>query len=151
VTFDPATIQNIIVSHAEKLGLFDRVNAHEPKNAPGNGLSAAVWADQIVPVQSSGLDSTTIRVSYSIRVYQNMVKEPQDDIDAVVLAGVAALMTAYSGDFTLGDNAREVDLLGAHGVPLAAQSGYLNQDGRLYRVMTITLPIIFNDVFEQVA
>jgi hypothetical protein len=42
-----------------------------------------------------------------------------------------------------------VDLLGSAGAPLSAQAGYLNQDGRLFRVMTLTLPIIVNDVWDQ--
>jgi len=36
-------------------------------------------------------------------------------------------------------------------VPLSALAGYLNQDGKLYRVMTVTLPIIINDIWAQVA
>jgi hypothetical protein len=151
MTFDPAATQDVIVSHAKKLGVFDRVNAHEPKSAPGRGLSCAIWAASIDPVQTSGLASTSVRVVYSIRVYVNMTREPQDAIDRDVLAAVAKLMAAYSADFTLDDEAREIDLLGSYGIALSAQAGYLNQDNRLFRVMTISLPIIFNDVFEQVA
>ncbi|MGH3381363.1 MAG: hypothetical protein ACRDP6_42190 [Actinoallomurus sp.] len=151
MSFDPMVTQDVIVSHAKRLGLFDRVHAHEPKSAPGNGLTCAIWADHIGPIQSSGLDSTSLRVTYSVRLYYPMLKEPQDAIDRTVLAAVAALMSAYSGDFTLDDEARHVDLLGAYGVALSSQAGYLDQDKRLFRVFTISLPIIFNDVFEQVA
>jgi hypothetical protein len=149
--FDPVAVQDIIVSHAKKLGVFDRVNAHEPKSAPGKGLSCAIWAGPIDPIRASGLDSTSIRVIYEIRVYLNMLRDPQDAIDRDVLAAVAKLMAAYSADFTFGGEARHVDLLGAYGPALSAQPGYLNQDNRLYRVMTINLPIIFDDVFEQEA
>jgi len=34
-------------------------------------------------------------------------------------------------------------------VALMAKAGYLSQDGRIYRVMVITIPIIVNDVFTQ--
>lgn len=150
MTFDPVATQDAIVSHAKRLGAFERVYAHEPKSAPLGGVTAAVWVDHIEPIKSSGLSATTCRVHYSIRVYTNMTKEPQDGIDRELLAAVAKLMTSYSTDFTFGDEARHIDLLGAYGPSLSAQAGYLNQDGRLFRVMTITLPVIFDDVFEQV-
>lgn len=151
MTFDPEAVQDVIVSHAKKLGVFDRVHAHEPKSAPGKGYTCAIWADHIEPLSSSGLAATSCRVNYSIRVYGNMTKEPQDAIDREILLAVSKLMAAYSGDFTFENEARHIDLLGAYGPALSAQAGYLNQDNRLYRVMTITLPIIFDDVFEQVA
>lgn len=151
MTFDPTVDLDSLVSHAKKLGTFERVYTHEPRNAPGNGLSCVIWGDRIDPIRSSGLDSTSLRVAFSIRVYKPMASEPQDGIDPAVLAAVAKLMAAYSGDFTLGGDARHIDLLGAQGQAMSAQAGYLNQDGRLFRVMTITLPIIYNDCFEQVA
>ena len=44
-----------------------------------------------------------------------------------------------------------VDLLGMAGSPLGAQAGYINQDGALYRVMTITLPLLITDAWTQAA
>lgn len=149
--FDPVATQDAIVSHAKHLGVFDRVFAHEPKSAPLSGFSCAIWAAHIIPITASGLSSTSVRVQYAIRVFGNMTKEPQDGIDRDILGAVAKLMAAYSGDFTLGGEARHIDLLGRYGPSLSAQAGYLNQDNRLFRVMTITLPVVFDDVFEQVA
>lgn len=151
MSFNAGTLVDAAVSHAQALGVFERVNAHEPKNAPGNGLSAAVWAQSLWPVpRGSGLASTTARLVLNVRIYSNMVAEPQDMIDPNVISAVDLLMNAYSGDFELGGNVRNVDLLGQAGVPLSAEAGYLNQDGRIYRVMTITLPLIINDVWSQV-
>lgn len=146
-----STILDSVVSHAMALGLFERVNGHEPKNAPGLGLTAAVWVDRIEPVRSSGLASGSGRLVFNVRVYTGMTSEPQDAIDPNVLSAVDALMGAYAGDFDLGGSVRHVDLLGAAGTPMQAQAGYINQDGRIYRVMTITLPLIVNDIWEQVA
>jgi len=145
-------ILDAVTSHAETLGQFERVNGHEPKNAPGNGLSCAVWVASISPARGQhGLAQTSARVVLNVRVFSPMLQEPQDGIDPAVMEAVDALMNAYSGDFTLGGNVRNVDLLGMAGVPMEAQAGYLNQDNRLYRVMTITLPLIVSDVWEQVA
>jgi len=141
-----------IVSHALASGLFARVNSHEPKNAPGSGITCAIWVQQITPVApASGLASTSARLAFTVRIYTSMLSEPQDAIDPEILAAVDTLLGLYSGDFSLGGYARNVDLLGSFGIPLSAVAGYLNQDGRLMRVMDITLPIIVNDVWDQVA
>ena len=138
-----------LVTHAQASGRFETVNSHEPKSAPGNGLRVAIWADKVTPVRTSGLNITSALVTLMVRVYSNMVSEPQDAIDPEIVGAVDVLMAAYSGDFELGGLAREVDLLGAYGAGLSAQAGYLNQDGRLYRVVTITVPILVNDAWTQ--
>lgn len=150
VGLNAVEIQGALISHALTLGLFASVNGFEPKAAPMDGIHGALWLNAIEPARGrSGLTSTTVRLSYSFRVGVNMLAEPQDDIDLDILVATAALMRQYSGDFELGGSAAFVDLLGAHGAPLAAQAGYLNQDSKMFRVMVITIPIIVNDVFLQ--
>lgn len=153
--YDSDALFNAVVSHAQTLGLFERVNGHEPKNAPGSGLTAAVWVQLIGPVPlGSGLAATTGRIEFSVRIYTNMLAEPQDAIDPEVTRAALALVGVYSGDFDLGQadaGIRCVDLLGMYGAALSAQAGYLNQDGKLYRVMTVTLPVIVNDLWTQSA
>lgn len=136
-------------SHALALGIFQSVNGHEPKNAPGAGLNAALWVQSIEPIRSSGLDSTSVRIEFSLRIYQNMLKDPQDSIDPALIDAVDVLFGQYSGDFDLAQTVRQIDLLGTYGNALSAQAGYISQDSKLYRVMTITLPVIVNDTWEQ--
>lgn len=146
-----AAILDGVVSHALATGHFERVNAHEPKSAPGNGLTAAVWAQSIGPVPAgSGLQMTSGLVVFNVRLYTPMISEPQDAIDPALITALDALFVAYSGDFELGGNVRCIDLLGQAGTPMQAQAGYLEQDRKIYRVMTITLPVIVNDAWEQV-
>lgn len=150
--FDVNPVINAVISHAQATGKFETVNGYEPKSAPGTGLSAAVWGQTIGPQPAaSGLQSTTVRVVLNVRIYQNFLSQPEDMIDPTVMAAVGSLMDAYSGDFTLGGLVRNVDLLGMQGIPLSAQAGYINQDGKMYRVYTLTVPVIINDQFEQVA
>lgn len=151
MAFDVVAVENAIVSHQLASGHFESVNFHEPKNAPGNGVRAATWVRSIDPIRSSGLASTTIRVIWNTRIYVNMLQEPQDQIDRNILNAATDLMLDYTADFELGGEARHIDILGAYGQSLAADAGYLTQDEREYRVMIITLPVIFNDVFDQVA
>ena len=156
MSFDGAAVRdllNALVTHAMTLGLFESPQTHEPKSAPGNGLQCSIWVDTIGPVTSSGLDATSGRVVFHVRIYSNMLQEPQDDIDPNILTAVCALLDDYTGQFELGGagGTRNVDLLGQHGTPLSAQAGYLTIDNRMYRVMVITMPVIINDLFEQVA
>jgi hypothetical protein len=147
---DLQPVLDALVSHAATSGYFGRVNKHEPKNAPGNGLTAAIWAQHIRPYKS-GLASTTVRVEWRLRIYTSMLSEPQDAIDPAMLAATGALMAAYSAGFTLDGLVRSVDLLGESGVPLQAQAGYLPIDNKMYRFMDITVPVVINDVFDQSA
>lgn len=150
MALDFTGLVNAAVSHAQTLGLFEGGTTHEPKSAPGSGRRWAIWLRRVGPAPGgSGLISTTGRVELTVRVYQNMLAEPQDEIDADMAAAIDALFVAYSGDFTLGGLAREVDLLGEYGAPLSGEAGYLPQDGRLYRVFDIALPLIVNDLWEQ--
>jgi hypothetical protein len=151
MTLAVSSIFNGVQSHALSVGHFERVNGHEPKVAPGVGVTCALWVQDITPVKSSGLNSTSVRLEFTVRTYQSMLSEPRDAIDPKMLIAVSTLMAAYSADFTLGGLIRVVDLLGAYGDPMNARAGYLEQDKRLYRVMTITLPLIVNDVWDQVA
>ena len=154
MTFDSAAVTALfgaVTSQASRLGLFESVTGHEPKSAPAAGLTCAVWVEDISPVLSSGLAAVSGRVTFNVRVYNNMLAEPQDQIDPDILSAVCALLGAFSGGFTLGGTVREVDLLGAEGPPLSAAAGYLNHDNRLFRVMDITLPIVINDLWNEVA
>lgn len=140
-----------IGSHAQGLGFFEQVLLHEPKSAP-RAPAAAVWMRDIKPVRMrSGLDKVSILVTFSIRLYANMLQEPEDAIDRDLTLAVDALMTAYAGDFELGDGDRTIDLFGSAGTDLVAEMGYLEQDKTLFRVCVITLPVLINDVWDEVA
>lgn len=140
-----------MASFAMSTGYFDRVNQHEPKNAPGRGLTCAMWIDRIQPARGqSGLVATTARVTFNVRVYTSMLQNPQDMIDPNVMAASDALFEAYSSHFTFNGDAAWIDLMGAtQGHPLEAQSGYINIDNKVYRVMTISVPCIVNDAWPQ--
>lgn len=137
-------------SHASASGHFEQVNGHEPINpAPSGGLTAAVWVNDVTAIRTSGLDSTSALVVLNVRIYTSATAFPLDAIDPAVTAAVDALCTAYVGDFTFDGLIRNVDVRGAHGQPLSARAGYIQQDGALTRVMTIWLPCIVNDLWTE--
>jgi hypothetical protein len=151
VSLNIAAITDAVASHALRLGVFDRVNQHEPKVAPGNGITAAVWVDRILPVRKSGLNKTSVSLVFNVRLFTSMLAEPQDMIDTNLVGALDLLMAAFNGDYELGGLVREVDIFGMNGIALNSQAGYVNQDNRMYRAVTITLPLTMNDVWEQVA
>lgn len=142
-------ILEALVSHAAASGYFDRVNTHEPKNPPGKGLTAAAWLQNASPIKGSGLNSTSSRVVFTVRIFTSMLTEPQDMIDPNIMDAADKLMSAYSGDFTLDGLIRNIDLLGASGNPLSMVAGYLDVANKLYRIMDITVPCIINDSWDQ--
>jgi hypothetical protein len=146
------TVFDKIVSFALTTGRFDHVNQHEPKNAPGHGLECSVWMNTIVPTRSSGLNAVSGIVTLYARIYTNFRQQPYDQIDPRVMAAVADLIGALAGDFDLGGDVgiRAVDLLGAWSTtPLSAAAGYVEIDRQMFRVMTITIPIVINDMFTE--
>ena len=147
-----ATFRNArdaIASYGAASGFFDAVMLHEPKSAPGKGLSLAIFLAPVEPIQSSGLAATSVRMVINAQLRCSMLREPQDDIDLDLLEAADALMTAISGDFDLGGSVRAVDLLGQHGPGLSAQTGYITHDGHMYRVIDVLIPCLVNDVWSQ--
>ncbi|MEU0411728.1 hypothetical protein ABZ307_28455 [Streptomyces griseorubiginosus] len=152
MSLDVASIFDQVESHLHRTGLFDQVGMHEPKSAPGNGLSAEAWVEQITAVAAvSGLSTAGVRLEMNIRVRKNMLSEPQDEIDVVVLGAVDLLMNNFAGDFELDGEVMHVDVLGAYGTPLNARATYIEQDKRMYRAMTISLPLIIDNAWAEVA
>jgi hypothetical protein len=156
MALDVTAIMNGITDPMLRSGLFRKVNRHEPKSSPVTkvagqaGLVAAVWVQRVRPVLSSGLASTTALVVMQVRLYTSMLSEPADEIDPEMLTATSKLLQIFSGDFELDGNVRNIDLLGANGIPLEAQAGYLTISKEPLRIMDITLPLIVNDVWEQI-
>ncbi len=140
-----------IESHALESGLYDSVLRHEPKKAGGKGLGFACWLNTMGPARgASGLAVTSALVTFSARITIDMLREPQDEIDADLGAATSDMLTRLTGDLDCGGLARNLDALGQSGQPLAAgPAGYLPQDGRLFRAMVINIPYIVNDAWAQ--
>jgi hypothetical protein len=153
--FNQASVAGLVSalsSIAQQTGIFRSVNFHEPKSAPGSGLRLAVWVQSIEPLpEASGAASTSGYVVCFARIYGNMLQKPEDDLDPHVMTAATVLIGAYSADFTLGGTVRNSDLLGAYGQKLSALAGYVEIGGAMYRQMTVTVPAVINDMWEQVA
>ncbi len=150
MSLNTAATISALESHLLATGLFQRVNTHEPKNAPDTGMTASIIASTINPTQTSGLASTSAVVVYQTRIYLGMLNEPQDAIDPSMIVAVDTVLTALTADFELGGNARNIDLFGAEGQgTLNAEAGYVTVDTTMYRIMDINIPVVHNDVWPQ--
>ena len=146
LNFTPALkrIESMILG----LGLFTKVNLHEPKNAPGKGLVCVVFLDEIGPdLKGSGQNVTSGRVVFKARIFLPMLTSPEDMIDQNIGHAAGKVIEVLSGDIDLQDNVRYVDLLGATGTPLSAKGGYLTIGQTMFRIMDVTIPLIFNDIW----
>jgi hypothetical protein len=140
-----------VVSAAKQQNLFRDVISHEPKNAPGTGLHCAVWWDGTVASgRSSGLASVTAVVTFQGRIYSNMLAEPQDEIDPDLMDAAHQLMGAYAMSFTFGGQVRMADLTGSEGAPMSCRPGYITIGQAMFRAAELTLPLVVNDMWEEV-
>lgn len=138
-------------SHAQATGLFETVLLHEPKQAP-RGPTAAIWVDAVEPIRMrSGLDKVSVVISFNVRLYANMLQEPQDDIDRDLVIALDTLLNAYVGEFELGNENRTIDVFASAGVRMISELGYLEHNQTMFRVAVITLPVLINDVWTEEA
>lgn len=144
-----ADLQDAIVGVVAQTGWFTTVNKHEAISNLNN-YTAAVMYRRIDPVaRVSGLDTTSARIEFALMIYSNMQVTNLDDIDPKLSVATVAVMRALSEGFTLGDTVMQVDLLGAYGKPLSAESVYMRVNTTDYRVSTILIPVIVDDVWDQ--
>ena len=143
---DAEALFSAIRSRAKKLAVFSAVIGHDPENAPPAGVACSVMLGPVKPVTSSGLAAVSGQVTLMVHVWAFAQKRPLDELDPQVLAATCALMGAFAGDFTLNGTVREVDLFG-----MSAEPGYVNFQDKEFRTMQISLPVVINDMFQEVA
>jgi hypothetical protein len=154
MTFNQAAVNavfNALRSIAMETGVFRTVNTHEPKSAPGTGKRLSMWVQTMEPLGlASGLAAASGYLTVQARIYGNMLVKPEDEIDPDMTTAMTVLMGAYCGDFDLGGLIRNIDLFGMYGQKMAAQAGYLTLDSHMYRIMTLTIPCVVNDMWTEV-
>lgn len=156
-TFNQAAVIalfNEVRDTAGQLGVFQRVNGHEPVSPPGAQLSFSFWLADIKGVTSSGMAAISGVVTLTGRVYKSALAANAKEFDAIdpaILTATCDLLAAFSNGFTLGGTVRAVDLLGMHGAPLSAQAAYVPMEDKRYRVTEVTIPVIINDLWTEAA
>lgn len=141
-----------LISHASSTGYFSAVNGVDIGSTPDNsGLTGVLYVQGVRPIPAgSGLNTTSVVVTFTLRLIRAMNSDPYGSIDADMVEAMDALINAYSGDFTLGGVISYIDLLGEHGTQLESDSGFLklNED-QTFRIIDITIPCVVHDVWTQ--
>lgn len=140
--FDIRTSLRAIESHLLRNGYFGSgVQIGEPKAPPSAPLSAVVFMAEVAVVQLT-LVSTIERHSVVVRIYKNMLAEPQENIELEMALVVSKVMSDLAGEYDLGATVRNVDIGGQHGAALSARWGYASVSGVMYRVVDIFVGLI---------
>jgi len=148
MSLDVAGVLAKLQSHAKSTGHFEQVLLHEPKSAPGQGVTLCMRLGPIFPA-SSGLDNVSMVMVVLQRLYVPFLQSPEDAIDSGLWAAIDPVIQSYATDFTLNGAARAIDFFGEHGVPFRAEPGYLTQDGTVFRVIELDVPVIVNDCYQE--
>ena len=144
MAYDIEDTLRFIQSHLAASSRFVHTQIGEPKSPPAGGLTASVRMDgQAVSLLS--LQSTIETHTVIIRIYRNMLAEPQEDAEIEVAQAVSEVEEDLIGDFDLGGTVRNIDIGGQHGAGVSARWGYVDVGGTLYRIADITLPFIVDD------
>lgn len=115
----------------------------EPKAPPEVRFTAAIMLDFIDPAE---VTLGTLCASYGLqtRIYDDMLHEPQEDVEIELAQVVDKFMDDLAGEFDLGGNIRNVEV-----DKLRARWGYITVRGttnQMYRIADVFLVLRVNDV-----
>ena len=147
MSFDIQTTLNAVASKMQASGYFQNaiVQIGEPKSPPtGQGISAAIWMNR-VGVVGTTLTKTIESHVISVRLYTDMLAEPQEDIEMNLAAVTSDFMGDLCGEYDLGGTIRNVDFAGEYGTGLSAEWGHVDVSGKMCRVVDITIPLTVDD------
>lgn len=154
-TLDIDGLQGALMSVLQRTGYLKTVDGHEPREAPGTTPHGAVWMGPGRPVgpRVSGVASVGTVLTWFVRIYLPAGQggnKPYDEIDRELYRITDALLALFFGEFTLGGRVRNVDIFGMASPGVSWDPGYQDIGGSKFRIMTITLPLIVNDQYEEV-
>lgn len=151
MAFDVKSTLRSVESYLQASGYHAAgVQIGEPKQPPQTGFSAAVFMSH-VGVATLTLTTTIELHVATVRVYRDMLAEPQENVELDMAVIVSKVMSDLAGEYDLGATIRNVDIGGQYGTPLSARWGYLDVSGVMYRIADITLPLIVDDSATLVA
>jgi hypothetical protein len=153
IPFDPGPIMKALETLFKRSAVFERVTAHEPKNAPGNGMSLSLHGMELgLDPNASGLASVAGLWTVHATAMIPFLQEPLDAIDITLTKATWSIISALVRNFTLGGLIRNVDLMGMYTgtVPLKGTFGYLTIDSKIFRVVTIPIPMLVGDLETEI-
>lgn len=140
MAFDITTTINLVVSFLQKRGEYSFVQIGEPKSPPRGDLAAAVFVSD-ASVVGVTLQTTIEIHELTIRLYRNMMEEPEEDNELRISQAVTGIVSDLLGDYDLGASVRNI-AVGEYGRTISATYGYLDVGGTMYRMVDISVPLV---------
>ena len=151
VPFSILPTMQTIQSHLMSGGAFVSVELGQPSAvAPGQRITAAIWIERI-QVGNVFLGVVDKIYEVNIRLYRDMLAEPQEQGELDLALTVQDIGSDLLGDFDLGATVRNIDAGGIYGTPMSARWGYTSVANVMFRSVDITVPIIVNDAIALTA
>ena len=152
MTLQADQILAALKDHAMQQG-FETVYTHETKSPAGPGVHCEIVASGFeLNAGRSGLDTTSVRLQFRVRLKTTWTQKPADDVDSRLLKALDPLMSSYIAGFTLGGLTAAVAILGdAGGQPIVGQFGYIDQGGVTFRTIEFPLPLLVDDLWTEAA
>lgn len=151
MAFDVTASARAVQSHLEASGRFVHVQIGEPKNVVDQAGFVAAIFNESMRVVGTTMGATIQQHVLTIRLYRNMLAEPEESIELEGSLFVSAILSLFLGDFELGGSIRNVDVAGQEGQALEARWAYGDVSGKLYRLADITLPLIVDGTAGELA
>jgi len=140
MAFDITSTINVVVSFLQKRGEYSLVQIGEPKSPPRGDLAAAVFVSD-ASVVGVTLQTTIEIHELTIRLYRNMMEEPEEDNELRISQAVTGIVSDLLGDYDLGASVRNI-AVGEYGRTVSATYGYLDVGGTMYRMVDISVPLV---------
>jgi|TARA_R110002020_G_scaffold54717_3_gene152403 hypothetical protein len=140
MAFDITKTINAIASFLEARGEFSLVQIGEPKSPPQGEMSAAIFASD-ASVVGVTLQTTVEVHEVTIRIYRNMMDEPEEDNEIRTSQAVTGITSDLLSDYDLSSSVRNISI-GEYGRTLSANWGYMDVGGTMYRSVDISVPFI---------
>ena len=135
-----------IESHLAKSGYDQKVQIGEYKAPPpGQAFAAAIYirSTRVLRLFANG-GTQELHVA-AIRLYRDMLQEPQEDGETVLAVAAEQMMQNIAQDADLGATIMTVDVGGISGTPMGSDWGYADIGGKMFRIVDITVPLLVND------
>lgn len=142
--FDPVPTLRRVESHIAGLGYFPTVVIGEPKSMAVNAVMTCAIFFRDIRVSKVMLNGPVLAMGTWARVYIPMLQEPQEQIEFALAQAYFAILNSLSGDITLGDTVRNIDIGGADGSALDEKLGYADVSGTMCRVGDIALDVVID-------
>ena len=126
-------------------GYFHDVQIGEPKQPPAGRLAAAIYMSAVNVVLVFANGGTRENHQVMVRIYLNMLSQPEADIETQIAEVVSKVTSDLIGDADQRGTVMSIDVAGMHGPALNIRWGHVDVGGTMYRVADMMVPFIVDD------